>query len=167
MRNEMDLTSNAGHRTLSRWVLSLLAVALLASCSLLPKLEAPDVQLVGLQLLPSQGMEQQIRVSLRIQNPNNRDIPLDGLSLKLGLAGHDLLSGGNKLATTLPALGSTRMDVDLSLNLLAGLGLVQTLMKNPNQPLEYHLTGKAFMSETLMPNVPFEHKGTIVVQQQR
>ncbi|HUH38155.1 MAG TPA: LEA type 2 family protein [Spongiibacteraceae bacterium] len=146
------------------WFIPVLLMALLSHCSLLPRPEAPSVQLVGLQVLPSQGMEQQIRVRLKVINPNDYDIPLTGISLKLGLSGHDLLSGGSHQALVLPALGDARMDVDLSLDLLAGLGLFQTLMGNPDKPLEYHLSGKAFLSQTLMPSVPFEHKGTIVVQ---
>jgi LEA14-like dessication related protein len=136
---------------------------LLNGCTNLNPYDAPKVDLIGLEALPNKGNELQFRVQLKIINPNNKDIHLEGVNLNLGLNNYDLISGSNKQQITLPALGEARMQVDLSLSLLNGLGLMHSLMTQGNKPLSYQLEGKLFTAEAWLPNVPFEKSGDIAL----
>ena len=74
------------------------------------------------------------RANLKILNPNNKDIHLEGINLNLGLNGYDVINGASKQEITLPALGEARMQVDLSLSLLNFLvktGCPQSLRTRP------------------------------------
>jgi LEA14-like dessication related protein len=134
---------------------------LLNSCANLSPYESPKVDLIGLEPLPNKNNELQFRVTLKILNPNNKDIHLEGVNLNLGLNNYDLINGSSKQHITLPALGEARMQVDLSLSLLNSLGLMQSLITQGKKPLSYQLEGKLFTSEVWLPNVAFEKKGEV------
>ncbi|HEY5598379.1 MAG TPA: LEA type 2 family protein, partial [Kiloniellales bacterium] len=68
--------------------LSLIGVGLvlvLAACAPIDKAEPPEVSLADIKLLPGGLFEQKFQLELRVTNPNNFDLPLEGLSFKLAL----------------------------------------------------------------------------------
>lgn len=52
--------------------------------------EEPCVELVSLKVLPANGFEQNFEIGLKLTNPNNFDIPLNGISYQLSVAGETL-----------------------------------------------------------------------------
>ena len=61
--------------------------AVLAGCSLfVPKLQAPALSIVNVELLKSALWEQRLKVRMRVQNPNNRILPVKGISYTMDLA---------------------------------------------------------------------------------
>jgi LEA14-like dessication related protein len=49
---------------------------MLAACSsMLPKLEAPQLQVVKVDVLKSDFLQQELRVRMRVDNPNDRVLP--------------------------------------------------------------------------------------------
>lgn len=142
------------------------AVLLLGACASLTRFEPLKVDLVGLQPLPSQNNEARFRVTLKLLNPNNRALNLDGVSVNLGLNGYDVLSGATNQPLNLPALGEARIPVDISLSLFSSLGLLQSLMTKPaGAPLQYQMDGKLHTSEMWLPNLSFSRKGEIKLGQ--
>ena len=69
--------------------LAILVVLLLglgpAGCASVPEEEIlpPKINLSDLRILESSGFEQELEVDLRVSNPNNFDIDLEGLSFAL------------------------------------------------------------------------------------
>ncbi|KPK61493.1 MAG: hypothetical protein AMJ59_00220 [Gammaproteobacteria bacterium SG8_31] len=70
-----------------RPLLGLVAVAtgLLAACVGLRNLEAPDVVVTAIRPVDATLLEQRFEVDLRIYNPNNRDLPIDGVDFELAI----------------------------------------------------------------------------------
>jgi LEA14-like dessication related protein len=163
MNHSTITTIKTKYPALLRFIYFIFIAALLNGCANLSPYDAPKVDLIGLEALPSKGNELQFRVQLKIINPNNKDIHLEGVNLNLGLNNYDLISGSNKQQITLPALGEARMQVDLTLSILNGLGLMQSLITQGKKPLSYQLEGKLFTSEAWLPNVPFEKSGDIAL----
>jgi LEA14-like dessication related protein len=55
--------------------------------------EGPCVELVSFKAPPANGFEQNFDIGLKLTNPNNFDIPLNGISYKLSVAGETLAHG--------------------------------------------------------------------------
>lgn len=154
-------------RRLFRPLLLTLFALWLTGCALVRPIEDPTVELAGLQMLPATGMEQRVRVKLRVVNPNNRDLALDGLNFSLRLASQDVLNGVSNRPFTLPALGEERVELDLSLNVLSSLNLLRELFMQPDRPLKYSLTTRLYLDDPLLPNIKVSRQGLINLSQPR
>ena len=120
-----------------------LCLGLLQGCaSLQPSFDKPTVKLVSLALLPSNGLEQRFGIGLQISNPNAMAINLVGMSYALSLQGHEVLDGVANDIPELPAYGESRVDLEATVNLVQSLQLLQTLISQRHQSLEYELVAK-------------------------
>ena len=103
-----------------------LAFLVFAGCALVqPKLADPEVKLVGLRMLPGQGLQQKIAVDLVIANPNDRDLSVRGITYKIGIENISLLSGVTDQIPTLKSYQETPVTLEVSADLLSILRLVE------------------------------------------
>lgn len=117
-------------KRLSAVTLVLVAV-FFAGCALVqPRLDDPDVKLVGLRMLPAQGLQQKIAVDLLIANPNDRDLSIKGISYKIGLENISVLSGVTDQVPTLKSYQETPVTLEVSADLLQLLRLVEHFGRN-------------------------------------
>ena len=86
-------------------VLSLLLPVLVACSSLVPKLEKPTLSIVNVELLKSDVFEQRMKVRLHVQNPNDRALPIKGITYGLEVAGEPFANGVSGESFVVPALG--------------------------------------------------------------
>ena len=133
-------------RYLSRFSLPCTVFAwllILSGCaSLSMPFEAPDVKLVSVKLLPSEGMAQQLAIGLRITNPNAVSLNLVGIKYSLRLQGYDLISG---VANDIPPIASyadTPLEIIATVDWLNGLRLLQSLVASPESSVSYELDAK-------------------------
>ncbi len=141
---------------------------LLSSCaSLQPKLEQPKVKVAGLQLLPTQGFNQPIEVSLLISNPNDRDLSLRGISYTIGIENFDLLSGVNNELPVLTAYKETPVKVVVTANVLQLVKLLEHFGRNGiREEVNYNFSAKLDFSAWL-PALRVNEKGAIPLVQKR
>lgn len=142
----------------------LLAVATfgLAACSGLPfGLEAPKVSLADVRLAGGGLLEQQFRLTLRVHNPNDRDIPLDGLNFVLELNDMEFAQGASNRPVTLQRLGDTLVEVDGVSNLVAVMQQLQQLGAGPDRrdSVSYRIHGK--LASGMMGYIPFDRRGEV------
>jgi LEA14-like dessication related protein len=103
-----------------------LCIILLTGCSsLLPTMQDPDVKLVGLHLLPSQGLQQRMAVDLVIANPNAKDLSIRGISYKIGIENISVLSGLTNKLLLLKSYQETPVTLEVSADLLQVLRLAE------------------------------------------
>ncbi len=149
-------------RPLSSVPLFLMAT-LLGGCSLfMPKLAAPSLSIVSVELLKSDLWEQHLKVRMRVQNPNDRTLPVKGLTYTIEVAGQPFASGESGASFVVPALGEAEFDMSVTAN-MAG-ALFKLLGHSDSAPLEYRVSGKVSLSEGLLRTVPFEQHGTFKFQ---
>ena len=69
--------------------LSIIVVLLgLAGCSLIvPKLEAPSLSVVGVELQKGALWQQKLKVRMHVDNPNDRTLPIKGITYTLDVNG--------------------------------------------------------------------------------
>src|SRR4029453_4457613 len=87
----------------ARWVVQCSAALLLAGCA---SVEPPSVTLSSLRMQQSTLTEQRFLTTLRIQNPNDFDLAVEGLSFDLVVNDQPFAKGVGKSNTVIPAFGS-------------------------------------------------------------
>jgi LEA14-like dessication related protein len=153
-------------RALTRCAPALSAAALLlAGCALTPKFTTPRLSVVDVQLESSDLWEQRLKVRMRVQNPNDRRLPVKGLEYTMEVEGQQFASGASAASFVVPAMGEAEFDMKVTTN-LAGT-LIKLLGRGSDglgQSVAYRLTGKVALSEGLRRSIPFEERGTFRLQ---
>jgi LEA14-like dessication related protein len=130
----------------------------LAGCSLfVPKLEKPTLSVVSVQMLKSDLWHQELKVRMRVQNPNDRELPVKGLSYMLDVDGQEFAHGMSGESFVVPALGEAEFDMSVSANMASML--IKLLSQGGNQ-VDYRITGKIALSAGLLRSIPFNDHGT-------
>lgn len=124
-----------------------------------PLSESPHVSVVNLRPVALQLLEQEYAATLRIQNPNNSTLRIEGLSFKLELNGSPLARGVSNQKVTVPAYGESKIDVTMVSGTLGIIRQIQAL-EQQKQSLDYRLSGKLSLTGHLLP-LAFEREGTI------
>lgn len=143
----------------------LAAVALaLAGCAGLPiGLEAPKVSLADITLTGGGLVEQRFRLTLRMHNPNDRDIAIEGLTFAVELNGAEFAQGASNRPVVLGRLSDTLVEVEGVSNL--SILLKQARRFKPGaegrETLPYQLHGKLVGGP--FGDVPFDRKGEIAL----
>jgi LEA14-like dessication related protein len=139
----------------------LLAAALLGACALTPQLQTPHLTVAEVQIVSSELWQQRLKVRMHVQNPNDRAIAVKGLTYTLEVEGQPFASGESAASFTVPALGETDFDMNVTTN-LAGV-LLKLLARGPDalgQSVAYRLTGRLSLSAGLVRSIPFEERGS-------
>jgi LEA14-like dessication related protein len=142
---------------------SVICVALLAlaGCSaLVPKLQAPRLTIVNVEILKSDLLQQQLRVRMRVQNPNDRALPIRSITYSIEVAGEEFAHGDSDRNFIVPALGETEFDVNVTANAMSLL-LRMAGGGARSRELDYRLVGKVSLSSGLLRTIPFEQKGVV------
>jgi LEA14-like dessication related protein len=139
------------------------AAALLAGCSLFkPKFEKPTFSIVGITLGRSDLLQQHLVVRMRVTNPNDRALPVEGLSYTFAVNGEVLARGVSDASFVVPASGAAEFDTSVTTNMASAL--LRWLGRRESAPLNYHFSGKVELSAGLIRSVPFERDGVLDLQ---
>ena len=104
----------------------LLLAVMLAGCSLfVPKLQAPSLAIVNVELLKSDLWEQRLKVRMRVQNPNDRTLPVKGLSYTIDVSGQPFATGVSGASFVVPAKGEAEFDMNVTANMAGTLFKLQ------------------------------------------
>lgn len=144
-------------------LLCALTLLMLAGCAALqPRLEQPNINLVGFKVRDVGLLRQRYVLTLSVQNPNKQSIPVRGMSYALKIAGDDFAKGVTPKAFTLPAYGETEVEVELTTNLISTLRQLQALMDKGEDVVSYQLTGKLDVAADFYDGVlPFTNQGEL------
>ncbi|KFE56451.1 LEA type 2 family protein [Pseudomonas syringae] len=150
-------------RPLRALLLSLLMVTL-SACALLPNRDPLNINVVGIEPLPGQGLEVRMAVKLRLQNPNETAIDYTGVALDLDVNGKLLASGVSDQQGTIGRFSEGVLVVPVSVSAFAALrqavGLTQTQSLDN---LPYTLRGK--LAGGLFGTMRFSDSGVLSLPQ--
>jgi LEA14-like dessication related protein len=144
-----------------RWIAltAVLCLFVVAGCATVPSgVEPVKVSLADISMLDFGLIEQKLGLKLRIQNPNNVEIPIEGLSYELELNGKSFADGLAHPQTRVPAFGDVVIDSEAVSNLSGLFQQIGQLQKE--QKLHYSLKGKLYSSR-LQGSYPFATEGEI------
>ncbi len=143
----------------------LLVFALLSACGALgPRLEAPKLAVAKVELVKGDLLEQRLRARMRVQNPNDRELRVRGVTYTIELGGEELGRGLSGSSFVVPARGEAEFDMLVTAN-LAGtlLKLLERARQSGGAPneLTYQLRGEVKLDSGLIRTVPFNEKGQL------
>ena len=142
------------------WLVAL--CVLLPGCSaLVPKLEAPKFDVVGLKILGGDQKHQQLQVRFQVTNPNDRQIAVKSIDYQVALAGTDFAQGTSPEAFTVPALGQADFDLDMNADFGALLRVLAAHLDEPSLP--YEVSGHVHLAEGLLRELPFKGRGQLAL----
>lgn len=147
-----------------RTLLASLMLLTLCSCALLPNRDPLNINVVGIEPLPGQGLEVRLAVKLRLQNPNETAIEYNGVALDLDVNGKLLASGVSDQQGSIGRFSEAVLVVPVSVSAFAALrqavGLTQTQSLDN---LPYTLRGK--LAGGLFGTMRFKDSGVLNLPQ--
>jgi LEA14-like dessication related protein len=144
------------------------ACAALAACSSLGgNLEPPNLSVVNVEMQQGSLFEQRFKVRLRVQNPNDRELPVKGITAAMTVNGEKFANGVSGSAFTVPAFGEAEFDMLMSANVASTVLRLASSAQGGKAPesLDYAITGKVSLSSGVVRSIPFEDKGTFKLGQ--
>ncbi|MBX2881556.1 MAG: LEA type 2 family protein [Granulosicoccus sp.] len=146
----------------------LIIACLITGCATLSGRDSPDVRIVGLEPLPSEGLELRFALKMRVINPNDMPIAFDGLAVKLDLDGRGLASGVTDAKGEIPRFGEQVLTVPVSISafsafrqFLSRIGDEQTDTTGITKPIGYSLSGKLGGGSGAIGSVRFSSSGEL------
>lgn len=139
------------------------ALLWLGGCSgqLTTQVEPPEVSLAGLGFGQPGLLEQQLRLDLRVRNPNDFTVDVSGLRFDLVVNELPFARGWSEQGFALPVRGETVVPVTVAvptsdlIERVAELGVAQRL--------DYRLTGEAELDHLFISRLPFEREGKLAL----
>lgn len=146
---------------MTRRRLLMAAVALaLAGCAGLPmNMQPPEVSVADLRLLDVGLFEQRFGLRLRVLNPNDAELPIDGLSFAIELNGKPFAKGVSNQTLTVPRLSEAMLDVE-AVSSLTGLLRQFGAMAKRQDRIDYRIHGTLYTGR-LFGGVPFDQRGEV------
>ena len=140
----------------------LLLAAALSGCALfLPKLQTPGLSIVNVEVLRANLLQQQLRVRMRVENPNDRSLSVKGLSYTVYIGDQEFATGASDASFVVPALGSAEFNMDVDAN--AAGALFTILSKSRGQGIEYRMRGRVELTRGWLRSIPFEQSGAFTL----
>jgi LEA14-like dessication related protein len=147
---------------ISKWLLLPFLTAWTAACSLMaPHFEQPILSVVGIELVGGNLLQQNFLVKFKVQNPNDRALPVAGLHAELNVLGERVASGVVDHSFSVPAHGSSEFDMSISANLAMVLLKLKTSRDKGSDDIDYELTGAASVDLPFLREVPFRQRGAL------
>jgi LEA14-like dessication related protein len=138
----------------------LFAISLLVSaCSLfVPRFEKPTVTVAGIQFTGGNLLEQHFRVTLTVQNPNDRALPVKHLLAQLRSGGEEVASGESTQAFIVPAMGTANLDLTITANIALAL-LLTAKHKQDHSAVDYEVSGVVDVDLPFLRTIAFHQTG--------
>lgn len=135
----------------------------LPGCASVRSLEPPEVRVTSLQMLDPQpgSFEQRFAVGLRLLNPNDRALAVNGLNFELDVNDRRLASGVTDRAFELPRLGEAETSVVVTTSLFDVLGQALEIAGRKDATMSYRLRGRLHLGSGFVRTIPFDHRGTL------
>ena len=140
--------------------LALTLVGTLAGCAVLgTHWQAPTLAVVNIQMGHSDLWQQHLQVRMSVHNPNDRELPVQGLNYTLDVNGEECAHGESGASFVVPARGDAEFDMNVTAN--AAAALLRMFAHGNAGPVEYRIRGKVELSSGLLRAVPFDQHGQL------
>ena len=137
-----------------------LASSMLSGCAALPKLEAPNLSVVSMKMQTADIFSQRLNLRMRVQNPNDRELPIKGITYRVEVDGAELGQGLTGTPFVVPAMGEAEFDVQFTANLAGALTKLLS-RRGSRDTLEYRLVGEVSLSSGFLRRIPFDERGSV------
>ena len=155
--------TNCRSSTMGRILAIALLGAALTGCANVGGLtEAPRVSLVSIAPVNLQLFEQRFRVTLRVQNPNSRDIVIRGLDYEIVVNDRIFAQGVSGKPVTIPAWGENTAELEVVSTLQRVMEQIEALGARGTPSIDYAISGHVSVDGVPFA-VPFDYQGTLTM----
>lgn len=139
------------------------ALLMLCACSVFaPKLQSPTLTLVSVKMMSGDVFSQKFRVRVKVENPNDRDLPIRSIEYELFMQGDSFAKGESAAPFIVPSRGETEFDLTMQTNFVSSLGrLLSRFDGTSNTQVQYDLAGAIRLDKSLVRRIPFSQTGMI------
>ena len=149
-------------------VLRAVSLAVLLSACVTTHLQAPEVTPTAVELTDVQINKQTFKVTLHVQNPNDRALPVKWAKCALEVEGVEVGRGETSVPFNIPAHGEGDIDMIVTTNLATSVpnlaasipNLAMRLLGGGDMP-SYRLSGTVNPDIAWLPPIPFAKSGQI------
>lgn len=141
-------------------LLSLTALTF-SGCAVVPKLEAPHLQVLSMQVKSADIFSQRLTVRMLVQNPNARELPIKGIEYRIEVNDAQLAQGLTDTPFVVPAMGEAEFDVQVTANLATALAKFLSRRSGSQDTLDYRLIGSVSLSSGFLRRIPFDERGSV------
>jgi LEA14-like dessication related protein len=142
-------------------VLVLLAMAAGACTSLPFQADKVNVSLSDVRIAQVGVIEQQYTLKLRLQNPNAKELKIQGLSYEVELNGRNFARGVNQYSGSVPPFGEVMIDVSAVSSISTLIDQIAHMKQERPKAFRYRLSGKLNLQGTIPTGLPFDYAGEI------
>jgi len=136
-------------------------LAVLGACTaIVPHFEHPQLSVAAVEVRDATLIEQHLKVRMHVLNPNDRELPIEGISYTMQLGGEDFGQGATVEPFTVPAHGEADFDMLVTTNLTAAFLRILPRLKDRNHPVEYRVTGEVRTALRFLRVIPFDQRGS-------
>lgn len=134
----------------------------LGGCATLPATtEPPYLSIISIEPVEITPLEQKYRLKLRVQNPNDHDLDISGMSYTLEINGQPFLKGVSSDSVTIPRYEESVIGLSGVSTLFGFVQQIRTLQQRQNQDMYYKLSGNLSLSGSLG-RLPFSYEGSLL-----
>ena len=138
---------------------------LLGACAVM-HLQAPDITPTAVELVDVALDQQRFKVTLHVQNPNDRALPIKSVKVALEIEGVEVGRGESTEPFNVPAHGETDFDMIVTTNVASSLpDLLVRVVRGGKLP-SYHISGTVNPDIAYLPPIPFSKSGQITLPSQ-
>ena len=138
---------------------------LLGACAVM-HLQAPDITPTAVELVDVALDQQRFKVTLHVQNPNDRALPIKSVKVALEIEGVEVGRGESTEPFNVPAHGETDFDMIVTTNVASSLpDLLVRVVRGGKLP-SYRLSGTVNPDIAYLPPIPFWKSGQITLPSQ-
>ena len=136
----------------------LLAVLLMGGCAGMG-IRTPSVTVASIEVIEAGLFEQRLAFKLRVLNPNNVEIPINGLSFEVELNGEPFAKGVSDKAVKVPRMGEAMLDVTAVTGFVGIIRQIQGLSRGNIDALFYRIKGRLMTGSSYGLN--FDERGRL------
>jgi LEA14-like dessication related protein len=145
--------------SLTRAIALLAFIFTLEGCALINDYISPEVSLADMTFEEGSLFEQRVNLVLRVRNPNDFDLPLDGYRFDLALNGKPFAHGFGSDSVTVPRFGEELVRAKATVSTLDVLR--QVIGMAEAKDFLYDLKGTAFVRGMLRREAAFQQSGSL------
>ncbi len=133
----------------------------LSACASLENALPPQVQITDIRLLDGGFIVQELEAELLVKNPNNFDLPLEGLTFTLELNDQPFAEGFSNQVVTIPRLGHARIPIQATTTIVEVLQQIFAIGRR--ETFDYRIEGLVYLQGITSRTVPYERSGSLRV----
>lgn len=146
-------------------ILLTIVMALTACASWLKPYEQPDVNITSFSMAPASDGAPGFLIGLQVVNPNDRPLPVRGMTYQIDVDGHRIVSGAEPDLPAIAAYSSQEITIRATPDLLGSARLLNDFFSRQRESLNYTFKARLDING-LLPDITIEESGEFTFSQQ-